>query len=115
MSSAPKSKPTAECPRCGGRLRLRADQSGSEVKCPKCGASFVVGAKPPPPPPKPKAADDSYLPESTIQPTNFYGDGSPIPKGATIVHDPAPVFTESDEYEPEIPLSRSILGDDPNP
>lgn len=52
------------CPRCGNRLRLRPDQVGTEVMCPKCNARFLVGR----PGAGPAAADadshdDAYEPE----------------------------------------------------
>jgi DNA-directed RNA polymerase subunit RPC12/RpoP len=39
--SARKKKGLA-CPRCGNRLRLRADQMGSQIMCPKCSATLTV-------------------------------------------------------------------------
>jgi len=44
MEPNPLKKPPS-CPRCGNRLRLRADQLGEQIRCPKCNATFFV-AKP---------------------------------------------------------------------
>ena len=86
-----KSKKASACPKCGGRLRLRPDQVGTEVKCPKCNAVFTVG-RPAAPPPAPVSPEDAYEPEIPL-------------KRSTIVHEPAPTMIEIDERpEMQVPI-----------
>ncbi len=42
-SDQPRKKKGPTCPQCGNRLRVRADQVGMQVSCPKCNATFTVG------------------------------------------------------------------------
>lgn len=54
------------CPSCGGRLRLRADQIGTQVTCPKCGSTFAVG-RPGQATSKSTSDDDAYEPEIPLK------------------------------------------------
>ena len=69
-SDQPRKKKGPACPQCGNRLRVRADQVGTQVSCPKCNATFTVGR-----------ASDAAAARGPI--------------------------SESDEYEPEVPLDQS--------
>src|SRR4051812_38592931 len=73
MADNARAKKTPSCPRCGNRLRLRADQLGTQIKCPKCDSVFMV-ARP----------------------------GSSMAAAAA---------SESDSYEPEIPLKPSKIAE----
>jgi hypothetical protein len=81
------------CPRCGNRLRLRADQIGEQVKCPKCDATFVVGRPGEGGEPPGVAPDVAPLAAES---------GSPAAVGQP--SDPADAL--ADAYEPEVPLQR---------
>jgi hypothetical protein len=59
MSDEFKQKKGLPCPKCGNHLRVRPDQKGEQVRCPKCSYTFVVGqsaAK------KPPRVDEQYEP-----------------------------------------------------
>ena len=86
-----RAKKLPGCPRCGNRLRLRADQVGTQVSCPKCKCTFTVGRAgddPVPSVPPPKVADDAYEPEVPLAPS---------------------ITAQDDAYEPEVPLIRSFI------
>ncbi len=40
-----KAKKGLPCPKCGNRLRVRPDQAGEQVRCPKCDATFTIGKR----------------------------------------------------------------------
>jgi predicted Zn finger-like uncharacterized protein len=80
-----KPKAGQACPKCGNRLRLRPDQLGEQVRCPKCNATFTVGR---PAPPKPAAPDDPYEPEI------------PLTRSSIVIEEP--VMLEPDGPPPEI-------------
>ena len=63
--SAKPKKGTA-CPKCGNRLRVRPDQKGEQVRCPKCNAEFTVGSRPKPAA-APASADAQYEPEIPLK------------------------------------------------
>ena len=80
MASDPnKAKKVPSCPKCGNRLRLRSDQIGTQVSCPKCQASFTVG--------RPR-------------------DQKPVKSTANSDSD---IGGDDDAYEPERPLQRSTI------
>ncbi len=91
----PDNKPEKKgpaCPQCGNRLRLRPDQQGEEVMCPKCGGKFVVGrsASTPAPVAARRPAPTRQSPAAPVAPAKL------------------PPEDESDDaYEPEIPLARN--------
>jgi predicted Zn finger-like uncharacterized protein len=64
-----KAKKGIPCPKCGNRLRVRPDQLGEEVRCPKCNATFTIGKSSP----KKAAvsADDEYEPERPLKPATI--------------------------------------------
>ncbi len=61
-----KAKKGIPCPKCGNRLRVRPDQLGEQVRCPKCNATFTIGKSSP----KESAvsADAPYEPERPLKP-----------------------------------------------
>src|SRR5262249_38354631 len=71
-NKAKKKLPT--CPRCGNRLRLRADQVGTQVRCPKCEATFIVGRPGKRPAP---SGDEIYEPEIPLKPSSIVGKQVP--------------------------------------
>lgn len=73
------------CPSCGNRLRLRADQVGTQVICPKCNSTFTVQ--------RPGA-----VPRAPAKPAG----ASPSTAVST---SPA----DDDAYEPEVPLVRYTI------
>jgi hypothetical protein len=81
----PRSKPASSCPKCGNRLRLRPDQAGEQVRCPKCGAAFVVGR---PAARKPASPDDEYEPERPLKKSTI------VEEPQVIRVEPAPAFTQ---------------------
>ena len=90
---SPSAKPSPSCPSCGNRLRVRPDQVGEQLSCPKCKATFIFGqaARPPAKPSQPRGK----VPASTASVAN-------APAGQA---EPAPVVDDDDAYEPEIPLT----------
>lgn len=86
----PKKKSGIPCPKCGNRLRLRPDQLGEQVMCPKCEAKFVVGT----------AADARRQQQAAARKS-----ADPVAAGSTPASDPADALV--DTYEPEIPLERT--------
>jgi predicted Zn finger-like uncharacterized protein len=54
-----KAKKGLPCPKCGNRLRVRPDQTGEQVRCPKCNATFTVGQAAPK---KGPVGDEQYEP-----------------------------------------------------
>jgi hypothetical protein len=105
---APKKK-GLPCPRCGNRLRVRADQIGSQVICPKCDATFTV-ARPGSQQPSVSSSDlDAYEPEiplvrSSIVPDEQMTDLSPSANRQTGYEVD---WSTSDELEAEAPHERS--------
>jgi predicted Zn finger-like uncharacterized protein len=105
----PKKSPS--CPRCGNRLRLRADQIGTEVKCPKCQSTFMVGR-----PGSQRATtssgsspeDDAYEPEIPLVPSSIVPPEEMIDVGPTAVTQPsyAADWSTADELEAEAPHQR---------
>ena len=94
-SHTAKSSPT--CPSCGNRLRVRADQMGEQLSCPKCKATFILGQ-----PAKPKARP---RPTQNLAPA----PGKTVGLPADDTRPAIPGGTEADAgdddaYEPEIPL-----------
>jgi len=90
-------KPPPSCPSCGNRLRVRPDQVGEQLTCPKCKATFVFG-QPARPPQKPRSArKDSAATTATagIEPENQSAS--------------EPVDNDDEAYEPEIPLTNFTL------
>jgi DNA-directed RNA polymerase subunit RPC12/RpoP len=69
MPTEPQKKKGLPCPRCGNRLRVRADQIDSEVMCPKCGSTFVVARPGARPPAGDRSDDDLYEPELPLAPS----------------------------------------------
>jgi len=67
----PGTKKSPTCPCCGNRLRLRPDQIGSEVMCPKCSATFVVGRKHHQVAATSADNDDAYEPEIPLTPSSI--------------------------------------------
>ena len=67
----PGTKKAPSCPCCGNRLRLRPDQIGSEVMCPKCSSTFVVGRKHHQVPATSGDSDDAYEPEIPLVPSSI--------------------------------------------
>ena len=80
---AAKKLPT--CPSCGNRLRLRADQVGTQVSCPKCNSTFMVQ--------RPGAV--SHAP------------AKPAGASASTADLTSPI--DDDAYEPEVPLVRYTI------
>ena len=106
--SARKKKGLA-CPRCGNRLRLRPDQIGSQIMCPKCSATFTVA--------RPGAQmssstspsdDDAYEPEIPLK------RSSAVPEDQLVDLSPSANrqsgydvdWSTSDELEAEAPHER---------
>lgn len=54
-----KAKKGLPCPKCGNHLRVRPDQTGEQVRCPKCNATFTVGQSAPK---KQPVGDEQYEP-----------------------------------------------------
>jgi len=77
------------CPSCGNHLRLRPDQLGEQVMCPKCNAKFVVG----------RASDARARGGAQAG-----GSGTDDVTTSSTV---APADALDDAYEPEIPLERT--------
>ncbi len=94
FDAAPKKKGLA-CPRCGNRLRVRPEQVGTQVMCPKCESTFTVGQSAAPP----------SAPKAVAPPT--VGSSAPLPLAA------APSVHDDDAYEPEIPLTRPLAEAEP--
>jgi hypothetical protein len=90
-------KASPSCPSCGNRLRVRPDQVGEQLTCPKCKATFVFG-QPARPPAKPRPA---RIDAPTTQATKTNKpENEPENQPTT-----APVEDDDDAYEPEIPLT----------
>jgi hypothetical protein len=114
----PRPKKGSPCPKCGNMLRLRPDLMGTEVMCPKCNATFVVGqpaAKPVAP-----AADDLYEPEvplkrSSIVPEDEFG--LPLEdarQSHPIVHEPEATLAQPPadaEAVADLPTSSALARD----
>ncbi len=91
-----KPKKGASCPKCGNRLRVRPNQTGEQVRCPKCNATFTIG-RPPKPPPLPASPDAPYEPEI------------PLKKAAIVPEDP-PLLDSPGETQAIIPEEPGYLG-----
>lgn len=90
---AQSAKPSPSCPSCGNRLRVRPDQVGEQLSCPKCKATFIFG-QPARPPAKPRAAQkDAAAHTATAASAQ---ENQP---------ESAPVADDDDAYEPEVPLT----------
>jgi hypothetical protein len=86
-------KPSPICPSCGNRLRVRPDQVGEQLSCPKCKATFIFGQPARPPAKSRPARRDASGPTAAAS-------SAPENQPAT-----APVEDDDDAYEPEVPLT----------
>ncbi len=106
-----QAKKSPSCPRCGNRLRLRADQVGTEVKCPKCQSTFTVarpGSQRATTSSASSSHDDAYEPEiplvrSSIVPPEEMIDAGPTPAAQPSY---AADWGTADELEVEAPHQR---------
>jgi predicted RNA-binding Zn-ribbon protein involved in translation (DUF1610 family) len=85
-------KPSPSCPSCGNRLRVRPDQVGEQLSCPKCKATFIFG-QPARPPGKPRPTRKDAAAATTT--------GSEAENESAT----APAADDDDAYEPEVPLT----------
>jgi hypothetical protein len=69
-SDSARKKKGLACPRCGNRLRVRPDQLGSQVICPKCEATFTVARPGSLASSSTANADDEYEPEIPLTRTS---------------------------------------------
>ena len=114
MPSTPNKPKKTPCPKCGSPLRLRAEQRGTQVACPKCQATFTVGGsdeKTPAPKQKPKQktkqrpqrANVPY--EAPLSEEDLIEEqAEPTTEEIGVTYD-APA-EDDDAYEPEIRLER---------
>lgn len=106
---ADKSNEKPQCPQCGNRLRVLADQLGTTVRCPKCNATFTLGGPT-------KASQATSVPETTNM--DAYQPKIPRSRPRIVPEEPkadlrpadtpAPTF-EDEAYEPEIQLTPSVI------
>lgn len=111
-----KAKKSPTCPKCGNRLRVRADQMGEQVRCPKCSATFTLGraaeAKTQIPPEELYEPEIPLVPARIVpeEPVLLQGDGPPIIEAMEApinAHRPQhEVDWASDELEAEAPHQR---------
>ncbi|REK09874.1 MAG: hypothetical protein DWQ37_17345 [Planctomycetota bacterium] len=110
MESKPNKPKKTPCPKCGSPLRLRPQQRGTQVSCPKCQATFTVGGaqdKAPAPKKKkpkqqPQRANVPY--ESPLKEEDLIEEHEePSTEEVGVTYE-APA--EDDAYEPEIRLER---------
>ena len=105
-TQGPRSKKGSPCPHCGNLLKLRPDQLGEQVQCPKCGKTFTVGrseAK------EPASLDDLYEPEVPLRKSTIVPD-EPV----TIVHEEAPTMRvpeADDEVQVDLATSAPLAQD----
>lgn len=92
-----KKKKGPSCPSCGNHLRLRPDQLGEQVMCPKCNAKFVVG----------KASDARARAANHSQGTRDVPTEPASKINAAVSPPMSPADALDDAYEPEIPLQRT--------
>ncbi len=96
-----KPKKGLACPKCGNWLRVRPDQIGEQIRCPKCDAVFTVRR---PAPPKPVSPDDPIEPEVPLGRSTIGPDDNPIeiddnPAPAAIVPMAPPDTSHMVRYE----------------
>lgn len=91
----PRPKKGTPCPKCGNLLRLRPDQLGEQVKCPKCNTAFTVG-RPEEPRSATVSADDLYEPEIPLRKSTIVPE-EPV----KIVHEDAPQMRVAEPGENE--------------
>src|SRR5882672_2286831 len=94
----PSPKKGPACPGCGGRLRLLADQIGTQVTCPKCNATFMVGR----PGARPTAAtstsdDNAYEPEIPLKRSSI------VPEEPPAVEPPPPPAQYDADWDSVVP------------
>ncbi|MEX0676538.1 MAG: MJ0042-type zinc finger domain-containing protein [Pirellulales bacterium] len=98
----PRNRP--QCPKCGNRLRVLADQIGTAVRCPKCNATFVIGrpqdqAKAKTAPSASTIENDAYEPEIPLVRSSIVPQGQPShrpPERTAIVAEEKPSLLPED-------------------
>jgi hypothetical protein len=112
------------CPKCGHGLRLSGFPAGEKVCCPKCYAAIIVGGAP-----GGVASRDTesaqlaevnldLFDESLIEKLDRTASQTPTPTVASLAEVPPALgdeFDDDDAYLPEIPLTRSTIGNDAPP